>query len=102
MTFAEWISTPIVCEIFVYYRSFIADNVDKPSAHDKAEGNAALEAFAQGRVELLQKKVVPGVGKVPGVYEYRAQLRREVRRPLVYGVPWEKRLTGPYGCEGQY
>ena len=101
MTVAEWIATAKPGDTYIYYRGFLAGNVDKPSTHEKAEGEAALQAFALSQVELTQKKV-PGVSKLPGVYEYRAQLRREVRRPLVYGVPWEKRLTGPYGCGGQY
>ena len=102
MTFAELISTAIPGETFVYYRWFLADNVDKSSGHEKAEGEAALAAFAAGRVELAQRKIVPGIGKTPGVYLYLAQLRREVKKPLVLGGPWEKRLTGPYGCGGQY
>ena len=102
MTFAEWISKAMPGESYIYYRNFLADNVTKPSDHDKAEGNAALEAFSQGRVELLQRRIVPATGKLPGAFEYIAQARRDVRRPLVYGVLWEKKLTGPYGCGGQY
>ena len=101
-TFADWIATAKPGDAFVYYRGFLADSITPPTDHEKAEATAALESLASGRVELTQRRVELGVGKLPGKFEYRAQLRREVKRPSVYGVPWVTKLHGPYSVGGQY
>ena len=92
ITFADWLRTASAGDSFCYFTGFLADSVTPVSDHERAEANAALEAFRLGKVELAQRRLTLGVGRLPGTFQYEAQLRRQIRKPLVYGVPWVAKL----------
>ena len=94
-TLGEWLATALPGQRFTYCETFLADRITPPSAEEKAEGLAALEAYARGEVELAQKRIKPSVGNKPGAFQYFAIKKREIRKPTVLGSPWKTRIHGP-------
>jgi hypothetical protein len=96
-TFNEWLKVAQAGESFVYFTGFLADTVNRPSDHEKREGELALEAFSRGEVELCQRRIKPSVGQKAGVFEYIAQKRETVSPPKLFGIePWRTRIGHPW------
>jgi hypothetical protein len=93
--FLSWLKTAQPGDSFVYYTGFLADRETPPPPHEIAEGEAALRAFSEGRVELAQKRIKRGEGNKAGTFQYIAQKRRVCQTPKVYGEPWRMRFRNP-------
>lgn len=92
--FDAWLSQASPGKSLVYFTGFLADYVTPPSPAEKLEGEAALQAYADGKVEIAQKRVKPASLKRPGAFSYIAQKRKEVRAPEANGERWRMRI-GP-------
>jgi hypothetical protein len=57
------------------------------AARSAYNGLLARQAFKRGEIEMCQSLRMKD-GKRDG-YDYVAQKRKEVRPPMVHGVPWE-------------
>ena len=92
-TFAEWLDTARPGEQFVYYGGILADRFKPPSPAEKAEADAALNAYGMGEVELTQRLIK--VGNKRAGYEYIATKRKNIEPPLVHGAPWKTGIRVP-------
>jgi len=83
LTFAEWLRVAQPGEQYIYC---VGVGLGAASPEEEAEAKAALQTYADGVVELAQRRI--GKNK----FEYLAQKRRVTRAPTVFGEPWRTRL----------
>jgi hypothetical protein len=95
-TFGDWLNDGDPGSDYCYARAVVLGAKPtrgedaKPADRTEAQlANAARIAFAQGRVELCQRRCSRG-------FEYLAQKRRRVRIPYVNGEPWQPRIVKPW------
>ena len=90
LTFAEWLRVAQPGEQYIYpgeqYIYYVGVGLGAASPEEEAEAKAALQTYADGVVELAQRRI--GKNK----FEYLAQKRRVTRAPTVFGEPWRTRL----------
>jgi hypothetical protein len=88
-TFSEWLRVAKPGDEFVY---FVGHSLGSATPEEDVEAKAALQAFANGLIELAQRRIKKPGGIKSGRFEYLAQKRHQIRPPLVFGEPFRVRL----------
>jgi hypothetical protein len=98
----DWLKTAKAGEVFVYYSGLLSDRYCPPNNEQQLEADAAKRAFAEGKIELCQRRIARGIEKQPGVYDYIAQKRAIVAPPKIGADAWRPQHPGNNHVERNY
>src|SRR6476646_6356692 len=91
-SFEHWLNTAKPGSSYTYFSGHnLGDNGVAPETLHTA--SLAKRAFADGKVELVQRRIT-GESKW-GPFSYLAIKRKEERMPQANGEPWVPRIIGP-------